>query len=83
MKWQEVKSLYPDQWVKLQIIKSHKENNYLYIDDMEVLKPILNDRQATLELTKNLGNSIVFHTSHDIIRTKLINNLGLFRRLPH
>ncbi|MCT4594773.1 MAG: hypothetical protein N4A57_10970 [Anaeromicrobium sp.] len=83
MKWNDVRALYPNQWVKLRILNSHKDNGYLYIDDMEILKIISDDKEATLELTHSTGNSIVFHTSHDVIKTKLIKNLGLFRRISN
>ena len=83
MKWSEVRRLYPDQWVKLQVTNSHTDGFYLYIDEMEVIKPIEDDRAATLELTKSIGNNLVFHTSHDIIKTKLIKSMGLFRRIPN
>lgn len=82
MKWTEVKKVYPDQWVKLNILSSHVKNDYLYIDEIDVVRPIADDHEATLELTKCRGNDLVFHTSPDIIRTKLIKNLGLFRRIP-
>lgn len=83
MKWDEVRKLYPDQWVKLKVIDSHTDDNYLYIDNMEIIKPIEDDRTATLKLTKSTGNNIVFHTSHEMIKTKLIKSLGLFRRIPN
>jgi hypothetical protein len=83
MKWDEVRKLYPDQWIKLNIISSHVDNDYLYIDELEVIKTLVDDHKATIELTKSRGNNLVFHTSHDIIRTKLIKNLGLFRRIPN
>jgi hypothetical protein len=83
MKWNEVKELYPNQWVKLKILESHKDEDYLYIDEMEVITPIGSDKEATLELTKSTGDNLVFHTSHNIIRTKLIKSLGLFRRIPN
>lgn len=79
MKWDEVRKSYPDQWVKLQVINSHTDDSYLYIDEMEVIKPIKNDKSATLELTKSIGNYLVFHTSHDVIKTKLIKSMGLVR----
>lgn len=79
MKWDEVRKLYPDQWVKLQVINSHTDDSYLYIDEMQVIKPIENDKAATLELTKSIGKNLVFHTSHDVIKTKLIKSMGLFR----
>jgi hypothetical protein len=30
MRWDEVRQLYPDQWVKLKLINSHKDESYLY-----------------------------------------------------
>lgn len=83
MNWKEVRTLYPEQWVKLHIVKSHKENDYLYIDEMDVIQVISDDKDATHELANCKGNDIVFHTSHDSIRTKIINNMGLFRRIPN
>lgn len=83
MKWDEIRKLYPDQWVKLKVINSHKYENYLYIDEMEIIKPISTDKEATFELARCSGDILVFHTSHDIIKTKLIRSLGLFRRIPN
>lgn len=83
MKWNEVRTLYPNQWLKLQILSSHKEDDYLYIDEIEVLETISNDKEATRELVRCKGENIVFHTSHDTIKTKIIKNMGLFRRIPN
>jgi hypothetical protein len=83
MKWDEVRKLYPDQWVKLEVLNSHIDNDYLYIDQMKIIKTIETDKAATLELTKSTGKFLVFHTSHDNIKTKLIKSLGLFRRVPY
>ena len=82
MRWDEIRNLYPNQWVKLQVFKSHEMDGYLYIDEMEFIKVISSDKDATVELLKSKDDSIVFHTSHEIIRTKLIKSLGLFRRIP-
>ncbi|MGH4118953.1 hypothetical protein [Clostridium sp.] len=83
MKWAEVRTLYPDQWVKLKIINSHKENDYLYIDEMDIIQTISNDKDATRELVNCKGDNIVFHTNHNTIQTKIIKNMGLFRRIPN
>ncbi len=82
MKWDEVRKLYPDQWVQLEILNSHTDNDYLYIDEMSVIKTLATDKAATMELTKSAGKFLVFHTSHNNIRTRLIKNFGLFRRIP-
>lgn len=33
MKWEEVRKIYPNQYVKLQILASHVEGNTKFIDD--------------------------------------------------
>ena len=50
---------------------------------MEIIQTILNDKDATRELAKSNGDNLLFHTSHEIIRTKIIKNMGLFRRIPN
>ena len=77
------KSTISDKWVKIKIIHSHNDDEYLYVDDMEVINVIDSDWDATIELRNTRGNHLVFHTSHDTIKTKLIRIwacLGGFRR---
>jgi hypothetical protein len=47
MKWEEVRNIYPDKFVKLQVLESHIEGNKRYIDDMAVIKVIKDNREAT------------------------------------
>ncbi|HEY5562978.1 MAG TPA: hypothetical protein VIK72_14705 [Clostridiaceae bacterium] len=81
MKWAEARSLYPDQWVKIKVLNSHIEENYLYVDELDIIKLINSNKEATSELTKSTGDNLVFHTSHNVIKTKLIKSLGLYRRI--
>lgn len=45
MKWEEVRKLYPNKFVKLQILEYHMEENKKYIDDMAVIKDIEDNRE--------------------------------------
>lgn len=36
VKWTQIRELYPNQWVKLRILKSHEKEGYLYIDDISL-----------------------------------------------
>lgn len=36
MKWQEVRDVYPDQYVQVQILSSHMEGNTKYVDGIIV-----------------------------------------------
>lgn len=49
MKWDEVRKLYPNRFVKLQILDSHIENNIRYIDDMAAIQAFEDEKEATRE----------------------------------
>jgi hypothetical protein len=76
MKWEKVREAYPNQWVKLDIIQYHIENDKKYIDDMEVIKTIGTDLEASRELGKSRGNQVVYHTSHEEIYFTIRNIFG-------
>ena len=76
MKWEEVRNIYPNQWVKLNIIKRHTQDGRDYIDDMYVICPIVSDLEAGRELVKSRENEVVYHTSHDEIYLEIRNLFG-------
>lgn len=76
MTWNEVRQSYPNQWVKLNIIKNHVDSNKEYIDEMEVVRTIQTDLEAGRELVKCLENEVVYHTSHEEIYVEIRNIFG-------
>lgn len=76
MKWEEVRSQYPHQWLKLHVVAKHIENDKEFIDDMEVIKTIDSDLEATRELGKCRENEAVYHTYHGEIYYKIKNIFG-------
>ena len=40
MKWQEVSELYPNKFVKIEVIKSHIVDEKEYVDEVAVIKAI-------------------------------------------
>ena len=52
MNWNEVRKIYPDRFVKIQILKEHIEENIRYIDDMAVIKAFEDSKEATRELVR-------------------------------
>lgn len=73
MKWEEVRTIYPDQFVKLQILDYHVVDNMKIIDDMTVIKAFKDNRDATKELVRSTGNIIVYHTSNENIEIEIKN----------
>ena len=79
MKWKEIREKYPNQWVKLHILSSHEKDNNEYIDDMEIIKTIEGDDEATDELVSCKDKEIVFHTSREEIYSEIRNIFFSFR----
>jgi len=76
MKWKEVRALYQNQWVKLSVLNSHVEEDKKIIDDMEVIKTISSDLEASRELGKCKENEAVYHTYHEDIYYRIKKIFG-------
>jgi len=75
MEWQEVRSLYPNQFVKLQVLKSRLEGNRQIIEDMAVIGTVC-DEHATRELLQSKGDRLVYHTNHEEIVLEVRGAIG-------
>lgn len=73
MKWEDVRKIYPDQFVKLQILEYHMVSNMKVIDDMAVIKAMKDNKEATKELVRSTGDVIVYHTSNENIEIEVKN----------
>ena len=65
MKWQEVREIYPDKFVKMQVLEGRIENDVRYIDEVAVIKAFTDSREATMELGRAKNEIIVFHTANE------------------
>jgi hypothetical protein len=74
MQWQEVRSIYPDQYVLLEILNSHTEDSTQYVDEVALIKAIQDPDEATRELLKCKNNNIVYHTGQEKIVIELRKN---------
>lgn len=80
MRWDEVRKIYPNQFVKLQILASHTYKGKQYIDDMAVIGTI-DEKSATKELLNCKGNTLVYHTNNDNITLTIRKRIGLRRTI--
>lgn len=76
MKWNEVQSIYPDQFVKFKILHSYERDNNEFIDEIALIGPV-KDEDATKELLNSRDRTLVYHTSKDQIVVKIRKNIGL------
>lgn len=78
MKWQDVRKAYPNQFVKIEILKSRIEDDRQIIEDVAVIDTI-DEKEATKELLASKGNMLVYHTSKSDLLVKIRNRIGLRR----
>lgn len=76
MKWDEVRKIYPNRFVKLQILDSHIENNIRYIDDMAVVQAFEDEKEATRELVRSKDEILVYHTGKEKIEVPIKQIFG-------
>lgn len=80
MKWNEVQNIYPNQFVKFEILHFEEMDNRKIINEVAVIGPVT-DEDATRELLNSKDNTLVYHTSKDRVIVKLRKNIGLRRTL--
>ena len=76
MKWSEVRRIYPDQFVKLEILEYHMVDNKKYIDEVAVIRALENNKEATHEFVRAKENILVYHTGNDEIVVEVRNIKG-------
>lgn len=76
MKWEEVRKIYPDKYVLLQVLESHVEGNIKYIDDVAIIRSIDDSKEATRELVNAKPGTIVYHTAKDKIEVLIRKRVG-------
>jgi hypothetical protein len=74
MQWQEVRNIYPDQYVLLEILNSHTDENIQYVDEVALIKVIQDPDEATRELLNCKNNNIVYHTGQEEISIEIRKN---------
>lgn len=76
VKWEEVKKIYPDKYVLLQVLESHIEGERKYIDDVALIRALNDSKEATRELVNAKPGTLVYHTSKERIEVLIRRNIG-------
>ncbi len=76
MKWEEVRKIYPNRFVKIQILESHMDGNVRKIDDVSVIKAFNDSKEATRELVRAKDDILVYHTENENIEVEVKQIFG-------
>lgn len=81
MKWDEVRILYPDRFVKFEILESHVIDKKEYVDDVAVIKAVADGKEATKEFINCKEGQFVFSTKNTGVVIELVKH-HLFISMP-
>ena len=79
MKWEEVRKLYPNQFVKFEIVESHVADNKEYVDDVAVIKAVADGKEAMKEFVNRKEGQYVYSTNNAEVVIELVNYIGIRR----
>jgi hypothetical protein len=65
MTWTEVRQIYPDQFVKFEIIESHAIDNKEYVDEVAVIKAVRDGKEAMKEFVHRNEGQFVYSTKNE------------------
>lgn len=80
MKWDEARSIYPNQFVKFEVLKSTIKDGKEFIEEIAIIGPVSDD-EATKELLNSPSNVLVYHTSKREIIVE-IRTRSVLRKIP-
>ena len=81
MKWQEVRELYPNQFVKFKVLESWTDENKEYVNDVAVIKAISDGKSAMKEFIHCKPGEIIYHTKNKEIVIQLVESIGVRRSI--
>ena len=79
MKWQEVRELYPNKFVKIEVIKSHIVDEKEYVDEVAVIKAIEDAKEAMKEFIKCKNKEIIYSTKNKEFIIDVVKHIGIRR----
>lgn len=79
MTWDEVRNLYPDQFVKFKIVKSHIKGNKEYVDEVAIIKAIEDGKEAMKEFIQRKEGEYIYSTKNENLIIDLVKHIGIKR----
>ncbi|RCX13880.1 hypothetical protein DFR58_116116 [Anaerobacterium chartisolvens] len=81
MRWDEVRELYPNQFVKFEIVESHVIEDKEYVDEVALIKAVSDDREAIKEFISCGEGQFVYSTNNPDLVIELVKHVGIRRSL--
>ncbi|MGL5712985.1 MAG: hypothetical protein ACRCXT_17610 [Paraclostridium sp.] len=77
MKWNEVRDMYPNTFIKFEVIESHIENDKEIVDDIALIKVISDGKEAMKEHIKCKQGQYIYNTAKTNLEIQMIKYIGI------
>ncbi len=67
MIWSEVRKMFPNQFVLLEDIKSHIEEDKLFVEEVAVIRPLVDSQEVLQALKSAHDRRFIYHTKNERI----------------
>lgn len=79
MKWSDVRECFPNQFVLVEELASHIQDDKIFVDDVAVVSAV-SEEDATKTLMQCKDKMFVYHTDNDAVVIELRRRPGLRSR---
>ncbi|HEY5585853.1 MAG TPA: hypothetical protein VIK78_15360 [Ruminiclostridium sp.] len=79
MTWEEVRKMYPEQFVKFEIVNSHIVGDKEFIDDIAIIDSYKDGKEAMKEFLKRKEDQFIYSTKNGKVTIDLVKNIGIRR----
>jgi len=80
MRWSEVRSLYPNQFVYVEDVNSRMEDGKLVVEEVAVIRALADSHEALDAMKTAKNRRFIYHTAHarvvmDVIAKPLVRGM--------
>lgn len=79
MKWSEVRELYPDKYIKFEVLDYNTTDNKRYVNDVAIIKVIDDSKAAMKEFSQCKEGQFVYSTKNEQIAIEVVKYIGIRR----
>ncbi|TYQ18130.1 UNVERIFIED_CONTAM: hypothetical protein Cloal_0539 [Acetivibrio alkalicellulosi] len=79
MKWSEVRQIYPNRFIKFEVLDYHVVDSKRYIDDLSVIKVINDGKEAMKEFSQCKEGQFIYSTKNEQIVIDVVKHIGIRR----
>ncbi|WP_041284776.1 hypothetical protein [Desulfoscipio gibsoniae] len=79
MKWAEVRELYPNKFIKFEVLDYNTIDNKRHVNDIAIIKVINDGKEAMKEFSLCKEGQFVYSTKNEQIAIEVVKYIGIRR----